>query len=129
MTMSKTSLTGQILMMAVAMASMTSATGVRAADSVKETFNWYCAQCHGENGTGTGVNSVPELPVGPMDLTNPKEMARYPGEKIIKTLTQGGPVNTLDALMPPWGNRFTASELEALKDYVLSLCTDPACVK
>lgn len=102
----------------------------QALEPAKAYFDWYCAQCHGSDGQGHGVNAtVPELPVGPMDLTSGKEMARFPAEKIIKTLTHGGPVNSLDSLMPPWGNRLSAAELEALTRYVVSLCNKPDCPK
>lgn len=101
-----------------------------ALEPAKAYFDWYCAQCHGTDGQGHGVNSsVPELPVGPMDLTSGKEMSRFDGAKIVKTLTHGGPVNTLDSLMPPWGNRFTPEEIENLMRYVRSLCTAPDCPK
>lgn len=101
-----------------------------ALEPAKAYFDWYCAQCHGNDGQGKGVNSsVPELPVGPMDLTSGKEMSRFDGPKIVKTLTHGGPVNALDSLMPPWGNRFTPEEIESLMRYVRSLCSKPDCPK
>lgn len=99
------------------------------AASAKGNFEWYCVQCHGSKGAGDGINSVDELPVGPMDLSNPKEMKKFTKEKIVKTLTHGGPVNTLDALMPPWGNRLTKSEIKALMEYVRSLCKGATCPK
>jgi len=98
----------------------------RASDA-KENFAWYCVQCHGVNGGGDGINSVDELPVGPMNLTKSKEMNKFSGEMIIGTLTHGGPKNTLDSLMPPWGNTFTSAEIKALMLYVRSLCKDADC--
>lgn len=99
------------------------------AAEAKDNFNWYCAQCHDPKGTGEGVNNVDELPVGPMDLTDPKTINKYPASKIVKTLTHGGPVNNLDSLMPPWGNRLTSDEIAALVKYVQSLCTKEGCNK
>ncbi len=95
----------------------------------KENFDWYCAQCHGVDGTGNGINSVDELPVGPMNLTAAKEMSKFTGPMIIKTLTHGGPVNTLDSLMPPWGNRLSTDEIEGLMNYVRALCKEDGCPK
>ena len=100
------------------------------ADTVEETFNWYCAQCHGTDGTGDGVNSsVEELPVSPMNLTSAAEMEKYTGEKIGHTLTEGGPVNILDSLMPPWGDRLTKKQIEELAKYVLAFCKEEGCPK
>lgn len=95
----------------------------------EENFKWYCVQCHGPEGKGDGINSVDELPVGPMNLTNPEEVKKFSNDQIIKTLTHGGPVNTLDSLMPPWGNRLTADEIQGLMRYVRSLCTVEGCPK
>ncbi|MFQ5535415.1 MAG: c-type cytochrome [Sphingomonadales bacterium] len=97
------------------------------ADTAKERFEWFCVQCHGQTGKGDGINSVDEMPVGPIDLTSSKEMAKFTNEMIIGTLTHGGPANTLDALMPPWGDTFSAEEIDELMHYVRSLCQDAAC--
>lgn len=99
------------------------------AASAKENFEWYCAQCHGSNGAGDGVNVVDELPVGPMNLTKAKEMKKFNGEKITNTLTHGGPINNLDSLMPPWGDRLSKKEISELVRYVLSLCKEAECPK
>lgn len=96
----------------------------------QENFEWYCLQCHGPEGAGDGINSeVDELPVGPMALSKGKEMNKFSNDQIIKTITHGGPANTLESLMPPWGNTFTAKEIEELMLYVRSLCKDADCPK
>ena len=97
------------------------------ADDAKEKFEWYCTQCHGLSGTGDGVNDVESLPVGPMDLSNPKEMEKFTNAMITKTLTHGGPVNNLDPLMPPWGNRLSDADIKELMLYVRSLCKVDGC--
>lgn len=99
------------------------------AATAKENFDWYCMQCHGPKGAGDGINSVDDLPVGPMNLSAAKEMTKFTGPMIVKTLTHGGPVNTLDSLMPPWGNRLTAAEIEELMRFVRSLCKQADCPK
>lgn len=96
----------------------------------QDNFEWYCVQCHGPEGAGDGINSeVDELPVGPMALSKGKEMKKFSNDQIIKTLTHGGPANTLESLMPPWGNTFTADEIKELMLYVRSLCKDVDCPK
>lgn len=98
------------------------------AATAKENFEWYCLQCHGPEGSGDGINSeVEELPVGPMALSKGKEMKKFSNDQIIKTLTHGGPANTLESLMPPWGNTFTTKEIEELMLHVRSLCKDAEC--
>ena len=106
----------------------TAASADALAATAQENFKWFCNQCHGPKGQGDGVNaSVAELPVGPMDLTKAKQMKKFKGADIVKTLTHGGPVNSLDSLMPPWGNTFTKKEIEKLMLYVQSLCKESGC--
>ena len=100
------------------------------AASAEENFQWYCAQCHGPEGAGNGVNStVKELPVGPMNLSKSKEIKKFSDDQIIKTVTHGGPANQLESLMPPWGNTLTKDEIKALMRYVRTLCKDADCPK
>lgn len=96
--------------------------------TAKDNYEWYCAQCHGPEGKGDGINSsVDELPVGPMNFSVSKEIKKYSNDQIVQTLTHGGPVNTLDPLMPPWGNRLNKDEIKALMLYVRSLCKGADC--
>lgn len=109
-----------IIMLSTSTASFADATA-------QQNYDWYCAQCHGPEGKGDGINSVNELPVGPMNFSVSKEIIKYSNEQIIKTLTHGGPVNTLDSLMPPWGNRLSQDEIKALMLHVRSLCKGEGC--
>ena len=98
------------------------------AASVEENFQWYCVQCHGKDGGGDGVNStVKELPVGPMNLSEPKEMKKFSNAQVIRTLTEGGPANQLESLMPPWGNTLSTDEIKKLMRFVRSLCKGAEC--
>ena len=122
-------LRGTLFAMSLAVLTVGASASAPAA-TARENFAWYCSQCHGPNGKGDGVNaSVRELPVGPMDLTKAKQMKKFSGADIVKTLTHGGPVNSLDPLMPPWGNTLSEGEIKELMRYVRSLCKDPACPK
>lgn len=96
---------------------------------VEENFKWYCVQCHGSEGKGDGINSVEDLPVGPMNLSKAKNMKKFSNEDIVKTITRGGPVNSLEPLMPPWGNTLSKKEIKALMKFVRTLCKEPGCPK
>lgn len=99
------------------------------ASTAQQNFDWYCAQCHGLDGGGDGINSVDELPVGPMALSKAKEMIKFSDDQIVKTITQGGPVNNLESLMPTWGLTLTEKEIKELVGYVRSLCKQAECPK
>lgn len=113
----------------LAAAAMLLVPAIALAASAKDNFEWYCAQCHGPKGAGDGINAVKELPVGPMNLTKGKLMKKFTSDQITNTLTHGGPINTLDSLMPPWGDRLTKDEIKDLVLYVRSLCKDAECPK
>jgi len=99
------------------------------ASTGQQNFEWYCAQCHGLDGGGEGINSVDELPVGPMALSKAKEMIKFTDDQIVQTITQGGPVNNLESLMPTWGLTLTEKEIKELVRYVRSLCKEAECPK
>lgn len=89
-----------------------------------DNFKWYCIQCHGPRGNGKGVNNSPaaKLPVNPRNLTDKRDMAQFSDEDMVRTITHGGGANDLSAIMPPWGNVFTQTEIRALVDHVRKLC-------
>lgn len=120
---------GKILAAACLAVVVLAAPKIGLAASAEENFKWYCAQCHGPDGAGDGVNVVREMPVGPMNLTKAKEMKKFTNEQITNTLTHGGPINNLDALMPPWSDRLSKKEIAELVLHVRSLCKEAECPK
>jgi mono/diheme cytochrome c family protein len=95
-----------------------------ALNGAADNFKWYCIQCHGPRGDGRGVNNHPaaKLPVSPRNLTDGKDMAQFSDEDMFRTITRGGGANDLSAIMPPWGNVFSESEIRALVGHVRKLC-------
>ena len=99
------------------------------AGTPEENFRWFCAQCHGPEGRGDGVNHTPDLPVKPRNLTDPKDIGQFSDEEIVATITRGGAVNDLSAIMPPWGDRLSEAEIKGLVRFIRGLCKcefDPA---
>ena len=90
--------------------------------SPKENYEHYCAQCHGSDGKGTGVNATDDLPVSPRDLTDPSDMGTFTDDQIFNTLTKGGVVNDLSPIMPPWGNTMTETEIKKLVTFIRGFC-------
>ncbi|MFQ5693222.1 MAG: c-type cytochrome, partial [Nitrospinota bacterium] len=48
----------------------------------QENFHRYCAQCHGFEGNGRGVNAE-QLEIAPTDLTNPKKVSSLTDDQIV----------------------------------------------
>lgn len=89
--------------------------------SAKENFSRFCAQCHGFQGKGDGVNA-PHLDIAPRDLTDADQMARRTDDEIARTIKKGGAPNGLSSLMPPWGNTLSRQEIDDLVGYIHDLC-------
>lgn len=90
--------------------------------TAEENFRHYCAQCHGTDGKGKGINATPDLPVAPKNLTDASDLGTFTDDQIINTLTKGGPVNELSEIMPSWGNTLSEGEIKELLKYVRGLC-------
>lgn len=88
----------------------------------EENFQWYCAQCHNQNGNGKGINATKDMPTAPRNLTNGEDLKKFTDEQIFNTVSHGGPANTLSPGMPPWGNIFTPNEVKDLIKHVRVLC-------
>jgi mono/diheme cytochrome c family protein len=92
------------------------------AASAKENYKFYCAQCHGVNGKGSGPNATESQPVSPRDHTNTVEMSKLTDRDIINIIKGGGAATSKSTMMPPWSKTLTEKEIVALKDYLRKLC-------
>ncbi len=88
----------------------------------KKRFNHFCSQCHGEKGSGDGVNSE-YIDPPPRDLTDSiKEyLAKFTNEQIIKAITIGGAGIDKSRNMPMWGMTLSEYEIGAVAGYVRTL--------
>jgi mono/diheme cytochrome c family protein len=108
--------------------------GALAIDSLagKDTFDTYCAPCHGRTGAGDGP-VAPVLRTPPTDLrTLSSKRGFFPKEEILATVTNGGrPITAHGSSdMPIWGAIFRGLDrsdrrvkirLQNVVDYVESL--------
>ena len=93
----------------------------QAADS-KQVFDFYCAQCHGVDGKGKGINVTKDFSTDPRNFTNASEMEKRSDDDIRSVIKNGGPSISKSALMPPWGATLTTAEVEGLLAYIRKLC-------
>jgi mono/diheme cytochrome c family protein len=80
-----------------------------AADSASDTFKAKCALCHGENGAGKG--KVPALSSADVQKKSDAEFK----DAIVKG------TKTPNGMMPPYGTKLAADQVDALVKYVRSL--------
>ncbi|MBI5969789.1 MAG: c-type cytochrome [Deltaproteobacteria bacterium] len=92
------------------------------AETAKDNYRFYCAQCHGLDGKGDGPNALESMPVSPRDHTNAAQMGKLTDEDLINAITDGGAALSKSSFMPPFGKTLAKKEIIELKDYLRRLC-------
>ena len=92
--------------------------GTAQAEDAKELYTFYCAQCHGPNGTGKGINVTKDFATDPRNFTNKVDMAKRSDDDIRNVIKSGGPAISKSALMPPWGATLSDAQIELLLGHV-----------
>ena len=84
-------------------------------------YDTYCAQCHGVQRNGKGVNTI-GLSVQPRDHSDTVGMSSLPREQMIKAITDGGASVNKSALMPAWSAVLSKEQIEDMADYLTYVC-------
>ena len=84
-------------------------------------YDTYCAQCHGVQRNGKGVNTV-GLSVQPRDHSDTAGMSSLPRDQMIKAITEGGASVNKSALMPAWSAVLSKEQIEDMADYLIYVC-------
>lgn len=90
----------------------------QAAVDSKQVYDFYCAQCHGVNGDGKGINVTKDFATDPRNFTVGAEMSKRTDADIIGVIKDGGPSISKSPLMPPWGSTLTKEEVDGLLAYI-----------
>lgn len=90
----------------------------QAAVDSKQVYDFYCAQCHGVNGDGKGINVTKDFATDPRNFTVGAEMSKRTDADIRGVIKDGGPSISKSPLMPPWGATLTAEEVDGLLAYI-----------
>jgi len=84
-------------------------------------YDTYCAQCHGVQRNGKGINTV-GLSVQPREYSDTVAMASLPRDQMIRAITDGGASVNKSALMPSWSSVLTHEQIEDMADYLHFVC-------
>ncbi len=97
-------------------------TGSRA-ESAQENYRLYCAQCHGVQGNGQGINQTTDgLGVSPRDHTNAKEMSKLSDRELRLAIAEGGDAVQKSELMPGWEKTLSSEAIDDLVVFLRKLC-------
>lgn len=87
----------------------------------ERNYDTYCAQCHGSQRNGKGVNA-PSMAVQPRDHSDGKAMGDLPNDQIFKAIKEGGTAVNKSVLMPTWGKVLTDDEITEMVSYLREVC-------
>lgn len=87
----------------------------------KDTYQWYCAQCHGVKGKGNGINST-FLTVPPRDHTKADYLETRTDEQLFNAIKLGGVAVGRAPCMPAWGHTLDKETITSLVRYIRELC-------
>ena len=96
--------------------------GALQAADVEQTYNFYCAQCHGPEGKGDGPNVNEHFATDPRNFTETAEMQKLSDADIRNVIADGGPAVSKSELMPPWSKTISDEDIEALVGHLRKLC-------
>lgn len=98
------------------------ACGSAQASDIKQVYDFYCAQCHGEKGDGKGINVTKDFATDPRNFTVKADMEKRTDDDIRGVIKDGGPSISKSPLMPPWRTSLTDAEVEGLLAYIRKMC-------
>ena len=87
----------------------------------RDTYQFYCAQCHGTDGHGGGINA-PHLTVPPRDHTKADYLETRTDEHLFTAIQQGGLSVGRAPCMPGWGHTLDENTMRSLVSYIRELC-------
>ncbi len=87
----------------------------------RETYQWYCSQCHGLKGKGDGVNAR-LLTVPPRDHTKADYLETRTDQQLFDAIKLGGLAVGRAPCMPSWGHTLDEKMIHSLVRYIRELC-------
>lgn len=90
-------------------------------EKTREVYQWYCAQCHGLQGQGDGVNAR-LLTVPPRDHTKADYLETRTDQQLFDAIKFGGLAVGRAPCMPSWEHTVDEETIRSLVRYIRELC-------
>jgi mono/diheme cytochrome c family protein len=90
-------------------------------EKTRQTYQWYCSQCHGNEGKGDGVNAK-LLTVPPRNHTKADYLESRTDQQLFDAIKLGGLVVGRAPCMPAWGHTLDEKMIRSLVGYIRELC-------
>lgn len=103
---------------ALALSALLAAPVARAEEAGKQEYTFNCAACHGETGRGDGsVAHFLNVPTPDLTALSKANDGEFPLLRVIHIIDGREGLGPHGTMMPVWGERFTASAVEATGSY------------
>ena len=90
-------------------------------EETRQTYQWYCSQCHGIKGKGDGINAK-FLTVPPRNHTKAAYLETRTDEQLFEAIKFGGLSVGRAPCMPAWGFTLEDNTIHSLIRYIRELC-------
>ena len=90
-------------------------------EETRQTYQWYCSQCHGVKGKGNGINAK-FLTVPPRNHTKAAYLETRTDEQLFEAIKFGGLSVGRAPCMPAWGHTLAEDTIHSLVRYIRELC-------
>lgn len=92
----------------------------------QQLYRYYCAPCHGTEGTGTGRNApyLEQMGRAPRDHTDVWYMNRLSDAELYRAISEGKRRDGEPPFMPWWGYTLTEQDIWNLVAFIRSLAED-----
>ena len=90
-------------------------------EDTRQTYQWYCSQCHGSKGKGEGINAK-FLTVPPRNHTKAAYLETRTDEQLFEAIKFGGLSVGRAPCMPAWGHTLEEDVIHSLVRYIRELC-------
>jgi mono/diheme cytochrome c family protein len=94
---------------------------VQVTEDTRQTYQWYCSQCHGIKGKGDGINAK-FLTVPPRNHTKAEYLETRSDEQLFEAIKFGGLSVGRAPCMPAWGHTLEEDAIHSLVRYIRELC-------
>ncbi len=108
-----------LFLVTCAVLSLTSVSAAEKGDAAKgkETFQTYCAACHGAEGKGDGV-AAQALDPKPRNLSDAAIVSALTDEHLDKVISEGGAAVGLSPMMAAWGGTLSEQDIWNVIAYI-----------
>jgi cytochrome c oxidase cbb3-type subunit III len=90
-------------------------------ENTRNTYQWYCTQCHGIKGKGDGINAK-LLTVPPRNHTKADYLETRTDEQLFEAIKFGGLSTGRAPCMPAWEHTLDEDTIHSLVQFIRELC-------